>query len=50
MKYESYTARVELSAEDGAFAGPFADLDDIVGFHADTVPGLVAAFHEAVND
>ncbi len=48
--YKGYTARVEFDAEDEIFVGRLAGVNDVVGFHADTVEGLKAAFHEAVDD
>ena len=48
--YKGYMARVEFDAEDEIFVGRLAGVNDVVGFHADTVEGLKAAFHEAVDD
>ena len=50
MMYKGYAARVEYSDEDACFVGHIAGISDIVGFHADTVAGLKAAFSEAVDD
>ena len=50
MSYKGYLARVEYDDEDGIFTGRLAGIRDGVGFHADTVEGLRAAFHEAVED
>lgn len=50
MVYKGYAARIEYDAEDEIFTGRIAGIADIVGFHADTVADLKAAFHEAVND
>lgn len=50
MTYKGYAARVEFDAEDGIFFGHLAGIDDIIGFHADTVADLRAAFREAVDD
>lgn len=50
LSYKGYRARVEFDAEDGIFFGHLAGIRDGVGFHADTVAGLRAAFHEAVDD
>ncbi len=50
LGYKGYWARVDFDAKDACFVGRVAGIDDIVGFHADTVGGLVAAFHEAVDD
>ncbi len=48
MTYKGYKARVEFDAEDEIFIGHLAGINDVVGFHADTVRGLKAAFREAV--
>lgn len=50
LTYRGYSARIEFDADDGIFVGRIAGIRDVVGFHADTVGDLVAAFHEAVND
>ena len=50
MTYQGYSARVEFEDENGIFTGRIAGIRDGVGFHADTVDGLRAAFHDAVED
>lgn len=50
MSYKGYRARVEYSEEDESFVGHISGIRDIVGFHADTVKGLRAAFEQAVDD
>jgi len=50
MTYKGYAARIDYDDEDAIFTGRVAGLRDGVGFHADTVEGLRAAFHEAVED
>jgi predicted HicB family RNase H-like nuclease len=50
MTYKGYAARVEYSVEDGCFVGYLAGISDVVGFHAETVAELRAAFAEAVED
>ena len=50
MTYKGYAARVEYSDEDGCFVGHLAGISDVVGFHAETVSELRAAFEEAVED
>lgn len=49
MNYKGYSARVEYDDDDGIFFGRIAGINDVVGFHADTVEDLRAAFHEAVD-
>jgi predicted HicB family RNase H-like nuclease len=50
MTHQGYSARVDYDDEDGIFTGRIAGIRDGVGFHAHTVEGLRAAFHEAVED
>jgi predicted HicB family RNase H-like nuclease len=50
MTYEGYAARIEYSDEDGCFVGHIAGINDIVGFHGESVAKLRAAFKEAVDD
>lgn len=50
MCYKGYAARIDYDAEDEIFFGRIAGITDGIGFHADTVADLKAAFHEAVND
>jgi predicted HicB family RNase H-like nuclease len=50
MNYKGYSALVEYDDDDGIFFGKIAGINDVVGFHADTVDALRAAFHEAVDD
>ena len=50
MTYKGYAARIQYSDEDGCFIGHIAGIRDIVGFHAESVKELRAAFEEAVDD
>jgi len=50
MNYQGYTARIDYSDEDGLFVGHIAGINDVVGFHGESVRELRAAFEEAVND
>lgn len=50
MTFKDYTARIEFDDRDGILVGRLLGVRDIVGFHADNVAGLRAAFGEAVND
>jgi predicted HicB family RNase H-like nuclease len=50
IRYKGYSARVDYDADDEVFVGRIAGIDDIVGFHGDTVEGLKSAFREAVDD
>jgi len=50
MNYKGYAARIEYSDEDACFIGHIAGIVDVIGFHADNVKDLRAAFEEAVED
>lgn len=50
MRYKGYAARIDYDDEDGILVGRIAGIRDGVGFHAETVEGLRAAFEEAVDD
>ena len=50
MQYRNYAARIEYDAEDRLFVGHIAGINDIVGFHGESVTELEAAFTEAVDD
>ncbi len=50
MNFNGYAARVEYDDQDRIFVGTIAGIRDGVGFHADNVADLEAAFHEAVED
>lgn len=50
MTYQGYAARIEYSDEDQCLIGHIAGVNDIVGFHGDSVAELRAAFEEAVDD
>jgi predicted HicB family RNase H-like nuclease len=50
MEYKGYFARVEYSAEDNAFIGHVAGINDILGFHASSVDDLESAFKDTVDD
>ena len=50
MSYKGYSARIDYDDEDGILIGRIAGIADVIGFHADTVEDLRAAFVEAVDD
>ena len=50
LEYQGYKARVELDPEDECFVGHIAGINDIIGFHGDSVAEIKAAFHESVDD
>jgi predicted HicB family RNase H-like nuclease len=50
MTYKGYTARIEFDPEDIIFVGHLAGINDIVGFHGESVDELIRAFQRAVDD
>lgn len=50
MMHRGYAAKIEYSDEDGCFVGRVAGISDVIGFHAESVKELRAAFEEAVDD
>ncbi len=50
MTYRSYAARIEYSDEDQCLIGHIAGIDDVIGFHGQSVTELRSAFEEAVDD
>lgn len=50
MTYKGYAARIEYSDEDQCFIGHVAGINDVVGFHGESVAELRTAFEEAVED
>ena len=50
MTYKGYTARVEFDGRGNIFVGHLLGIADVIGFHADNVADLRAAFEDAVED
>ena len=50
MAHKGYLAKIDYSDEDELFTGRLAGIDDVIGFHGDSVAELKAAFIEAVED
>lgn len=50
MTHKGYAARIEYSDEDQCFVGHIAGINDVVGFHGESVAELRTAFEEAVED
>lgn len=50
LSRKGYVARIEFDDDDGLFVGRLIGIDDVVGFHGDSVASLRAAFEEAVED
>ena len=50
ITYRGYSAEVEYDAEDRIFTGRLTGIEDIVGFHADTIDELQSAFRQTIDD
>jgi predicted HicB family RNase H-like nuclease len=50
MRYKGYAARIDFSVEDDCLVGHIAGIQDVVGFHAESVSELKQAFQESVDD
>lgn len=50
MTHKGYHARIEYDGDDELFFGRIAGIQDVVGFHGDSVVELKSAFHDAVDD
>ncbi len=50
MNYKGFSARIEYSDEDGCFVGRVAGIQDVIGFHGQSVAKLRAAFKESIDD
>ncbi|MDR1124782.1 MAG: type II toxin-antitoxin system HicB family antitoxin [Deltaproteobacteria bacterium] len=50
ITYKGYTAIVGFSAEDDCLVGHLAGINDVIGFHADSVEEIRKVFHETVDD
>lgn len=50
MTHRGYAARIDYSDEDGCFVGHIARINDVVGFHGESVEELRDAFVESVDD
>ena len=49
MQYKGYSAIVRHSADDECLVGHIAGINDIVGFHGDSVEEMRKAFEESVD-
>ena len=50
MTYKGYAASIEFDPDDMILVGKLLGISDGVGFHGETGPETIAAFHEAVDD
>ena len=47
--YKGFTARIEFDPDDNLFFGRVLGVQDIIGFHGETVTELATDFHNAIN-
>lgn len=50
LNYKGYRAIVRFDSDERLLTGRLVGINDVVGFHASDAEGIVAAFHEAVDD
>ena len=50
LRYKGYAARIDFSDKDDCFVGHIIGINDVVGFHAESVMELKKSFYEAVDD
>lgn len=50
MTYKGYAARIEYSDEDGCLVGRVVGINNVIGFHGESVGEMRRAFEEAVDD
>ena len=50
LEYKGYWTVVEYSTEDHILHGRIEGIRDVVNYESDTIDGVEAAFHEAVDD
>ena len=50
LTYRGYTASIDFDPDDNILVGRVLEIDDIIGFHGESVATFTAAFHEAIDD
>ncbi|MCL2043627.1 MAG: type II toxin-antitoxin system HicB family antitoxin [Treponema sp.] len=50
ITYKGYTAIIEFSTDDECLVGHIAGINDVIGFHADSVEEIRKVFHETIDD
>jgi predicted HicB family RNase H-like nuclease len=50
LSYKNYYASIQFETDSDVFVGRLIGITDIITFEADSVDGLKAAFHDAVDD
>ncbi|TCT19720.1 type II toxin-antitoxin system HicB family antitoxin [Thiobaca trueperi] len=50
MSYRGYQASMTFDPDDKIIVGRVIDIDDIIGFHGESISEFENAFHEAIDD
>jgi predicted HicB family RNase H-like nuclease len=50
LSHKGFKASIAFDEDDNVLVGRILGINDVIGFHADSVEGLRAAFQEAVED
>ncbi|MDL2291342.1 type II toxin-antitoxin system HicB family antitoxin [Desulfovibrio sp. OttesenSCG-928-F20] len=50
ITYKGYTALIYFSDEDNCLVGRIVGINDVIGFHADSVEEIRQIFHETIDD
>lgn len=50
MEYKGYHAAIEFDGEEGILVGRLLGINDVIGFHVESVGEMATAFHAAVDD
>lgn len=50
MSYRGYRASMTFDPDDRIIVGHVLDIDDIIGFHGESIREFEQAFHEAIDD
>ena len=50
MEYRGYRASMTFDPDDRIIVGRVLDIDDIIGFHGESIIEFEQAFHEAIDD
>lgn len=50
MQYRGYQASMTFDPDDKIIVGRVLDIDDVIGFHGESIAEFEQAFHEAIDD
>jgi predicted HicB family RNase H-like nuclease len=50
LKYKDYIAKFELDLDDEVLVGKVINTSDFIQFHAESVPKLIDAFHNTIDE